>query len=271
MALRGYFINLDNAVERRAHMEAQIQGLSLPISRFPALDGTTLSEGDYTNIHKQAEFHRLSRAEVACFLSHRQCWRLISEAAEPFGAVFEDDVLFSKDSALFLSNTDWLRDQYDLIKVESTYRRVVLGRNGAKVNGREVQRLLTRHLGAGGYIVSRSFARVLVSLTENISLPVDYFLFDPRGATMKAGRVFQLNPAICIQQVRSKIDFLPANASRSDLDKDRIFLKVKGRKKIAREILRPFRLISGLARLEILAAREGGKVKLIKYENDCGR
>ena len=85
MILEGYYINLDRSLERRAHMEQQIQNLQLDtwIQRFDAIDG-----------RKQApETNREIASIQGCFLSHRM---LIEQSnPESLLLVLEDDVDFS--------------------------------------------------------------------------------------------------------------------------------------------------------------------------------
>ena len=38
---------------------------------------------------------RLTDAEIACLLSHRTCWSIVAEGDDAYGAVFEDDIVFS--------------------------------------------------------------------------------------------------------------------------------------------------------------------------------
>jgi len=79
--LRGSYINLDSAAERRAGMEANLarQGLDKTVRRFSALPGDDRPAG-------------ISRGELGCLLSHQA----IVEGAEEgvYSLILEDDVLF---------------------------------------------------------------------------------------------------------------------------------------------------------------------------------
>ena len=108
MQIPGYYINLDRAEARRAYMQAEIARLGLPVQRMPAVDGGLLSDADLQRLHPRALMHIMAKAEVACFLSHRNCWIQIAEADARFGAVFEDDIAFSDDVATFLCDDSWL-------------------------------------------------------------------------------------------------------------------------------------------------------------------
>ena len=221
-------------------MEGEIARLGLPIARVSAVDGTQITDSDYARLHPKARMHRLAKAELGCFLSHRSCWQLIATSALPYGAVFEDDIAFSEDAKRFLAQDDWLEVGTDLVKIETTNRRVMLSREQRNVFGRSMARLSSRHLGGGGYILSRAMAQRLLRATLTIDLPVDYALFDPEMALLPDVPILQLTPAICVQQLRSRKVFLPTGIDWSELSKDRKSLKLRGLPKLRRELTAPF-------------------------------
>lgn len=270
MEIRGYYINLDSAEARRRYMDGQISRLSLPIQRFAAIAGDKISENEYLRIHRKPKLHALSRPELACFLSHRECWKLIAAGNAQYGAIFEDDILFSEDSACFLGNSDWIEPNVHLIKVESTSRFIIVDRAQKTVHRRSVAGLHSRHLGAGGYIISRTLAEFLVSKTTEVFVPVDYALFDPTHSHLGEVGLFQLHPAICVQQVRSRFAFLPKDADRSHLDRERASLKKRGLGKLFRELYRPIRTTVALAAMFGNATLSGRRVILSRFESEGG-
>lgn len=241
MEIPGYFINLDRAQGRLAYMTGEIARLGLPVTRMAAVDGALLDDADMARLHPHALMHRLAKAEVACFLSHRKCWIGVADGVSPFGAVFEDDIAFSDDAAIFLNDDSWLPVEADLIKIETYSRTVMLDRKTRPAPGtRGLARLRSLHLGAGGYILSRAMAVQLVAETDTVSLPVDFGLFDPASALVPDAEVWQLTPAICVQQICSRAVFLPHGVEWSGLDQARLGLKKHGLAKLWREVTTPF-------------------------------
>ena len=265
MQIPGHYINLDRAEARRAYMQGEITRLGLPVARLAAVDGGKLTDADMQRLHPSAAMHRMAKAEVACFLSHRNCWIKIAAAEARFGAVFEDDIAFSDDALAFLGEDSWLPEGADLIKIETTSRMVMLDRKALPVKGRALVRLTSRHLGGGGYIVSKACAARLVKATETITLPVDYALFDPAMALLPDVAVWQLDPAICVQQLRSKSVFLPAGIDWSELSKDRIALKKRGLAKLRREVAAPFVKLADFTRQSLRATLTGRRWKMIRF------
>ena len=265
MQIPGHYINLDRADARRVYMQSEIARLGLPIARLAAVDGGGLTDADMQRLHPHAAMHRMAKAEVACFLSHRNCWIKIAEAQARFGAVFEDDIAFAQDALAFLGDDGWLPDGADLIKIETTSRMVMLDRKPVPVKGRALARLTSRHLGGGGYILSKTCAARLIAATETIALPVDYALFDPAMALLPDVTVWQLNPAICVQQLRSKSVFLPAGIDWSELSKDRVALKKRGLAKLRREVTTPFVQAIDFAKQTIRAALTGRRWQIVRF------
>jgi Glycosyltransferase family 25 (LPS biosynthesis protein) len=86
--MNAYVINLERAVERREHMEAQLEGLAYEF--VDAGDGHALTEDQRAAL----DFPRwLTPGGLGRALSHRKAYRRILEAGEPFGLVLEDDAV----------------------------------------------------------------------------------------------------------------------------------------------------------------------------------
>lgn len=267
MKIPGHYINLDRADKRAAHMESEITRLGLPIQRLAAVDGTTLDREQMDAIPKPASgMHVLSAPEVGCLLSHRNAWEKIATGDSPFGAVFEDDLTFADYSAVLLNDDAWIPDGADIVKIETTSRKALLSPPFLEIgDDRQLAHLSSLHLGAGGYIVSRQAAADLVARSEKIGLPVDYILFDRTYMAHADISIWQLFPAICVQQVRADHDFLPAGAEASGLDSARKILKRKGWAKIRRELARPIKGLAFEISTRLTARQAGGKWVFIDY------
>lgn len=267
MSITGQFINLDRSTGRRDHMLAEAARVGITLTRLPAVDGAAMTETNYTRWHPAAgAMHRLSRAEVACFLSHRKAWQDVVAGDARFGAVFEDDLLFADNAALFFDDDTWIPYGADLIKIETTSRKVMLQKPLLVTHDhRKLGALASTHLGGGGYILSRDFAARLLQATEPITVPVDYALFSPDLAAIDGASVWQLSPAICVQQVRTRTKFLPDDAEASGLDSARAGLKRKGLAKLIRELWRPFETLFFELRKRMKAALRNQIWVLIRF------
>ncbi|WP_157946898.1 glycosyltransferase family 25 protein [Thalassobius sp. I31.1] len=237
MTVPAWYINLDRHTDRRAYMERHIQELDIAIDRFPAFDANRLSDAE-VSIWKD-DTSNLTKGEMCCFLSHRSIWEKIAMGEADYGAIFEDDVLLSPEIKEFLETIDWIPENVGLIRLETTFQSVTVGRPLAELfNHRELHSLLTLHWGAAGYVVSKEIAVRMLQKSQKISLPADWFKFDPAFGFKPT----QIVPALCVQQQFYHETFLPSTANESSLEQARHNrareTRPKGIALINREIMR---------------------------------
>ncbi|UXM96506.1 glycosyltransferase family 25 protein (plasmid) [Bartonella sp. HY329] len=196
-----FVINLDRSLDRLNHVNQQFSDLGLTLTRIAGVDGTQLSDEDYQHITSVRHWPlELTKREVGCFLSHRNCLKLIAEGKDAFGAIFEDDVILSKNSAAFLENWDWIPSNTDIVKLDTAETPCVIGRTTKKISKDYILApLVTKHYCAGGYIVSRDCAKKLYALTEFAFAPIDEIYFNPECGVMAMFNIEQFDPAIVIQ------------------------------------------------------------------------
>ncbi len=215
--MKAYVINLDRSPDRWAFAEAQAARIGLDLVRVPATDGARIPPEERARLCPPPS--RITASELACYLSHVQAWRAIAAGPDSHGAVFEDDILLARDTGAFLSTSEWLPPDADLVKLNATRRPIRLLRTGQPaLNGRNLHRLVTPTIDAAAYVISAAHARHLVATTERYLHAVDNVLFDPASGAS----VYQLNPGIAVQQKFSQIDFLPASCRPSQVQAHRI-------------------------------------------------
>jgi len=181
-------------------MEEQLQGLGLDYKRVPAVDGRKLSQGVLDAIHdKDAEqrywrsrefdlrkyppFHELSRAEIACVLSHRQIYQEIVENNIDTVLVLEDDVYLSEQIGELLRLPHLFPHGWDIVELGCCARKTFLkkiktpqaisgfGELKKAVGMREV-------IGSYGYIVNFKSANKLLDSTKVIYKTIDLYIGD---------------------------------------------------------------------------------------------
>lgn len=196
-----FLINLDRNQERLSRMEALIGDMDLEYERISAVDGTILSASDralWTSRRPDGNFY-LSHSEVGCYLSHRAAWTRIAALENDYGLVLEDDVHFSADSAAFLKRNEWIPADADIVKIETVFWRTLVGTRQTDIgHGHALARLYGQHFGMAGYIVSPACARKLLS-TGILDRAIDQLLFDPAAALFHELRIYQIIPALCVQ------------------------------------------------------------------------
>jgi glycosyl transferase family 25 len=198
----GYFLNLDRAVARRELMESQARRIGFELTRVAGVEGPALPQAELDRWNPPRRvWRKLGPFEIGCFLGHRQAWQRVAEGDAPYAAIFEDDILISDDASLLLSDDHWIPRDSHLVKLETFRQRVALLPTEDEVpGGRSLARLMSRHLGTAGYILSRDLARRLLATTSRFSVPVDWVLFSHHHMDFRRSKPLQLCPAICIQE-----------------------------------------------------------------------
>lgn len=199
--MKRYIINLDRSKDRLAYIEGVFTKVGFSFIRVKAVEGRALPQNEYEELTRICNWtKKLTKAEVGCFLSHRECWRLIAEGDDPYGAVFEDDIKFSPHANLFLKTWDWIPGGCDIVKLDTAQISCVLGKFDTQLpENYKLARLMTKHYCSGGYIISKSCARRLYDENQLATAPVDEILFNPACGVFQSLKIEQMFPAIVIQ------------------------------------------------------------------------
>lgn len=236
-----FFINMDDAADRRDWFQAQATRLGLEVSRVAAVAGRELP-GD-TLDRLKASIHSgtpLGPSEIGCFLSHRRAWEQVLASGAEWAFVAEDDLHLADGAAAYYRSTDWIPEDAELIKAETTFRRCHMEREGTpSPDGRQLRQVYSLHGGAGGYFIRRKAAQDALDLTREICEPADHVLFNPEFGYFDDHVTYQIDPAIAVQDLlrrESKAGFL-----QSGLAIERRAQSKPKAGKIAREIARPLR------------------------------
>ncbi len=247
-----YLINLDRSPDRLRSFAAQAEDLGIVFERVAAVDGGRIGVDEQEKlIARVCGKLPVGPGEMACFLSHREVWARVGSGAAEWAFVAEDDIRFSTDAGSLFREDGWIPEDADIVKAETARQWVRMdSRLHLEVNGHAVRRLHSYHGGSAGYFVSRSAAKKLIELTEAKCDPLDHVLFHEWVGVVQQLVVYQLDPAICIQ------DYLVEKSAqrvgfKSTLDSDRMQSKRQFRParprplhKLWREVSRPFRRIA---------------------------
>ncbi|QKD00213.1 glycosyltransferase family 25 protein [Mesorhizobium loti R88b] len=193
-------INLDRSTDRLAHIAAEFARIGIAFERIVATDARDRPDLMLQPQHVLYGVRHLTATEVACMHSHRACWSIIAQDSAPYGAVFEDDIVFSAKAGTLLADISWIPADADVVKLETFFRKTMIQRKRTAVgNGFFLSRLIWNHVGTGGYILSRQMARDLFEATARANAAADDAVFNPAFPTATGKTIYQLIPAICVQ------------------------------------------------------------------------
>lgn len=177
MNVKAFIIHLARASERASQVEKLIRELPLKAEVIDAVDSRTLSDTAIAQVYKRhlhAPYYpfRLSRNEIACFLSHRKAWQAIIDQKLDAGFVIEDDIELTEvfESAL--------RAALDHLEPGGFIR---FAFREDREQGREVFRsgkvriIIPDPIGLGmvAQLVSHDAAKKLLEITRQFDRPVD--------------------------------------------------------------------------------------------------
>ena len=196
-------INMDRSADRLKWFSDQAEAVGLRFDRIAAIDGERLAiETLPASWGLTATLGAEQAAILGCWLSHRKAWQRAADSGAPWTAIFEDDVHLSPELASFLADIEWVPVDADAVKLE-TYC------NSASVSvlstpardGRRLHRLSGFPAGAAGYLISGRTAAALLAESE-LPRHADVVLFDTRCLPASGLRLYQLVPALCVQERR---------------------------------------------------------------------
>lgn len=173
-------INLDGAVDRWMNCQMQFSQLGLSAERFPAIDGSLLSDSELKSVYssslnKRHYFTPLHIGEIGCFFSHRECWERFLASGRSYGLVLEDDFEIIGSLRELLFEIEEERPDFDLLKLDrmsaGPQHEVFSCESGVKI-----VRPALPPLDAAAYILSRQGARKLCESEQRIYMPVDVYL-----------------------------------------------------------------------------------------------
>ncbi|HEZ4032402.1 TPA: glycosyltransferase family 25 protein [Neisseria meningitidis] len=229
--MQNHVISLASAAERRAHITDTFGVRGIPFQFFDALMPSERLEQVMAELVPGLSAHPyLSGVEKACFMSHAVLWKQALDEGLPYITVFEDDVLLGEGAEKFLAEDAWLQERFDpdsafIVRLETMFMHVLTSPSGvADYGGRAFPLLESEHWGTAGYIISKKAIRFF--LERFAVLPAEWikavdwmmftYFFDKEGMP-----VYQVNPALCTQELHYA-KFLSKNSMLgSDLEKDR--------------------------------------------------
>ena len=204
--MSNFVISVKDASERRKHIHETFSAEQIDYHFFDAISHQEL-EKIAQEIGVDVTQSTLKKNEISCLLSHLYLWKKAAEGDQEYITIFEDDIHLGVKSHLFLSSYDWIPQGCEIVKLEYFYPHIGIDRKKSHVldDGRSLIALMNKHLGCGGYIISKKAAHELLNFVRNHAevLPVDHYIFN---FFLLKGEIttYQMYPALCIQDHKLK-------------------------------------------------------------------
>lgn len=199
--MKSYVINLKSNSIRYQHIKNEFSTQNIKFDFFDAIT-PEMNHEFAKKIGMTIEKLDLTPSEISCFLSHVYLWKYAKDKNLDYIAIFEDDIYLGENASLFLNDSSWILDEFDIIKLEAFYPHVEVQKKMAinVLDNRKIYPLLSKHLGGAGYILSRKvIGKLLTDIQNNDHLePLDHYLFEELVYDPNIN-IVQILPAICIQ------------------------------------------------------------------------
>lgn len=205
-------INLDRSVNRFKSMTDQLSRLGVNFSRISAVDGNKLTNDQISRItyplsHFESKFRftrELTKGEIGCFLSHRNCWLKLIESDFEFALIMEDDIKISRNAVHYLNSSDWIPPGVDICQL-SCLQEFVKGKIrhiSIEIDSylKLVAPLYPQPLGTQCYIISKQAAKEALKFSEVLPAPVDNFLFTLWFDLANKFTIWRTSPTLVIPQ-----------------------------------------------------------------------
>ncbi len=200
--IKNIVISLTSATERREHIKKEFGKHNVAFEFFDALTPETVSSY-IKGLPYNFDSSGLSSIELACMMSHVAIWQIMVDENIPYVTILEDDVYLGQDAKYLLNSSEWIKPEWNIIKIETVYNKVFLAPKSQEIlsSKRHIIQLKGKHLGTGGYILSLQGVKLLLDYTLNKPLlPIDEIIFK-NFIAQNSEPVYQMIPALCIQDI----------------------------------------------------------------------
>lgn len=243
--MKNFVISLTSASDRRQHIANEFDKQDISFEFFDAITPPLPKlQALAQKFNVKIDNCDLTEPELACFFSHVCLWQKAVDEQLDYIAIFEDDIYLSSDAHYFLKSSDWIPENFDFIKIEKVYDKIITNNPKIKtIHQHYFIKLQSEHMGTGGYIMSIKMAKYALQYIQNLKADhVDQILFKDIMQTNTIS-IYQLNPVLCIQDCILYPDsqkFSSYLRWRDTLEKQpKIELSLT--QKVIRELFRPFK------------------------------
>ncbi len=243
MSPQTFLINLKRSTDRLAIIKGFLDRFGVDYERVEAVDAQTLSYDVYASVSApNVEYpHHMKPGEIACFLSHRNCWQKLVESGQDWALILEDHCHFSSRAERYLKSTDWIPAECEIIQIHLSDNPFYSNR---RINLEDGNALLNIVCSAArrssAYFISRRAAQVALEESNKITCPLDNFIFGTSSAFSKKIVGWRLLGAIARRDVQTKTTILGRGSKNKGHNKERFYpqrILMKLRMKIQRLLL----------------------------------
>ena len=170
-----YLINLARSTDRLEACARQLDAHDLSYERIDAVDGDDIPNSTISDIYNfnTSSYHkRMTKGEIACYLSHVRTWQKIVDEKLDYAVIFEDDILLQNGIQQALEVISSIREPWDVIKLaEAPIKRKV--EHHIQVVGFSLVTYNKIPIRCCAQAISLAGAKKLLANSANVTRPID--------------------------------------------------------------------------------------------------
>jgi glycosyl transferase family 25 len=206
MKLYSEMLNIERAKDRKELMCGELKKKNIEAYFHKAVDyKDTKKEDILLECLQYGPWGQFHIQNMAATLSHSRAWERFLQSDADICFIMEDDIFISDDLEHWLNDLSWLPADADIIKLECWVEKlnkkgaILFEKPGISHLNRKVKRLLTRHMGAAGYLLTRRAAKKLLA-SKPFDMVIDQMLFNINASKVaKNMKIYQILPALVLQ------------------------------------------------------------------------
>ena len=161
--MKTYVISLQSALDRRNHIMQEFGKQNIEFEFFDAIT-PNIAKVRINQLFPNITIDQISLGELACCASHMVLWQHAIEKNMHHIAIFEDDIFLGENADQFLTQSDWVHPDWDIVKLETFYEKTFIDQSSSNILKRQIHRLNASHFGAAGYILSHKAIQKIFSI-----------------------------------------------------------------------------------------------------------
>lgn len=202
MTMHIELLNLERDADRLVLMREELAKAGLQAQTTPGLDYRVAGTADLDKYCKpEGPWGTFHQQNMACTISHMRAWERFVASDASHCLVLEDDIFVAPELGEWVADLSWWPKGADMIKIErwqAPRLKVLLERHSTH-RGRAISRLLSRHVGAAGYLLTRDAAQRAIA-ARPYDITIDNLLFNANASRLARQLVtYQVHPAL-VQQ-----------------------------------------------------------------------
>lgn len=263
MKLYSEMLNIQRAKDRKKLMIEELKSRNITAQFFEGTDFKNTEKKELLEYCMESgPWGNIQAPEMAIVTSHVKAWERFLRSDADICFIMEDDIFISEELEQWLSDLSWLPKDADIIKLECWVEKldgrgaVLFEVPGTRHLNRKVKKLLTRHMGAAGYLITRKAIEKLINF-KPFNMVADHILFNINASKIaREMNIYQIIPALIIQgNEPANSDSYSGNRNNKSQIRDFNWLRQelrRGRYEISVPVKTILKYIFGKARFEFI-------------------